>query len=98
MKDDTVISLTKPADALTEVLREGARKLLHAAIESEVEALLSEHASVLTARGNRAVIRNGYLPEREIQTGIGMVGSSYQKSEIEAAAELSLIVHWCRLT
>lgn len=58
---------------MTEVLRQGARKLLAQAIEAEVEAFLAEHAGLSLAEGHRRVVRNGYLPEREIQTGIGPV-------------------------
>jgi len=77
MKKDTVLNLKKPEvsaeDPLTEVLRRGARKLLIQALEAEVEAFLREHENVRDEQGNRQVIRNGYLPERTIQTGIGDV-------------------------
>jgi transposase-like protein len=58
-------------DPLTAVLRDGARRLLAQAIEAEVSAFLAEHADQLD--GRRRVVRNGYRPEREIQTGIGPV-------------------------
>ena len=58
-------------DPLTEVLRSGARQLLQQAIESEVKELLAEHADRTLEDGRASVVRNGYLPEREIQTGIG---------------------------
>ena len=58
---------------MTEVLRQGARKLLTQAIEAEVEAFLNEHAGLTEPDGGRRCVRNGYLPEREIQTGIGAV-------------------------
>jgi putative transposase len=43
MTDSNVISLNKPEqnDSLQEVLREGARKLLAAAIEAEVAAFIA---------------------------------------------------------
>lgn len=74
MKKDNVIALKKPetvSDLLTEVLRSGAKKLLAAAVNAEVEEFLSQHNQ--TDEKPRFV-RNGYLPEREIQTGIGGVG------------------------
>ena len=58
-------------DALTEILREGARKLLLAAVEDEIQHFLKENEGQRLADGRAAVVRNGYLPEREIQTGIG---------------------------
>lgn len=63
---------TPVADALTEVLRAGARQLLAQAVEVEVTDFLAHHHQVM-ADGRRRVVRNGYLPERTIQTGIGSV-------------------------
>ena len=60
-------------DPLTELLRIGARQLLQQAIEAEVQELLAAHAGRLLEDGRAGVVRNGYLPEREIQTGIGPV-------------------------
>jgi putative transposase len=61
------------ADPLTEVLCQGARRLLAQAIEAEVQTLLACNADVRDEQGRQAVVRNGYLPEREVQTGIGAV-------------------------
>jgi len=60
-------------DALTEVLRRGARDLLVQAVEAEVVALLESHADKRTEDGRRRLVRHGHLPEREIMTGIGPV-------------------------
>ena len=77
MAQDKVVELRIPGscseDALTAVLRDGARRLLAQAIEAEVAGFLAAHADEVTATGHRRVVRNGYLPEREIQTGIGAV-------------------------
>ncbi len=62
-----------PADALSEIIRQGAHKLLAQAIEAEVQAYIDQHAQELDERGHRLVVRNGHLPQREIQTGIGLV-------------------------
>lgn len=61
------------ADSLTEVLRQGAKRLLAQGIEAEVETLLACDADARDAQGRQAVVRNGYLPEREVQTGIGAI-------------------------
>jgi len=58
-------------DPLTELLRSGARQLLQQAIETEVQELLAAHSDRTLADGRAGVVRNGYQPEREIQTGIG---------------------------
>ena len=75
MDEHKVIALQKPGaderDALTEVLRQGAWRMLAQAIEAEVEAFLTAHEHLRDAEGRRLVIRNGYLPERTIQSGIG---------------------------
>lgn len=60
-------------DALTEVLRRGARDLLKQAVEAELRAFLDDHAEHRLDDGRRAVVRNGYQPERRVQTGIGDV-------------------------
>lgn len=74
MKNDTSKSNTCPEvtrDVLTEVLRQGARELLLAAVQEELDLFLKEHASRCLPDGRAAVVRNGYLPSRRIQTGIG---------------------------
>ena len=77
MHEDTVVAFRQPGsfsdDPLTDVLRAGARQLLGQAIEAEVEAHIAAHADLTDAKGRRRVVRHGYLPEREIQTGIGAV-------------------------
>ncbi len=47
--------------------------MLTMAIETEVEEYLAEHCRQLEQNGHRLVVRNGYLPQRQIQTGIGQV-------------------------
>jgi len=68
----TVKEATVP-DPLTELLRKGARDLIAKAVEAELEALLGECASLRLEDGRAAVVRNGYLPGRAVQTGIGDV-------------------------
>ncbi len=60
-------------DELTEVIRAGARKLIAQALEAEVTELLAAFGDQHDANGRARVVRNGYQPEREIQTGIGPV-------------------------
>lgn len=77
MKKNTVVELKKPEetsqDALTKICREGARKMLATALEAEVKEFLDQFQSIVDEAGNRQIVRNGYLPEREIQTGIGPI-------------------------
>ena len=77
MKEDTVVELRQPEafseNPLTEVLRLGARRLLAQAVEMEVTVFVEGHADLRDQAGRQRVVRHGYLPEREIQTGIGPV-------------------------
>lgn len=67
----TPFRATPPKDALIEVLRNGAQRMLTAALEAEVEAYIEGQKHSLDERGHRLVVRNGHLPEREITSGIG---------------------------
>jgi putative transposase len=76
MSEDTVVRFGKPEgarDALTELLREGAQRLLRQAVQTELEEFLAVHADKRDDHGRAAVVRNGHLPEREVITGIGPV-------------------------
>lgn len=59
------------SDALSDICREGARKMLQAAIENEVAEYIEANKTVIDENGHRMVVRNGHHPERSIQTGIG---------------------------
>src|SRR5215203_2767225 len=79
MKEDSVVEYRNPgialpvADALTEVLRNGARELLQQAVEAEVAEFVRRHRELKDEHERQRVVRNGYRPERTIQTGIGDV-------------------------
>jgi putative transposase len=79
MSEDKIIPLKNPgvpapvADALTELRREGAQQMLAAAIEAEVAAFLERFKDEKTADGCQRVVRNGHLPTRSIETGVGAV-------------------------
>ena len=76
MSNDNIISLKQPeetvSDTLTELLRNGAKELINQAVQAELEELLSRYSG-LKVDGKQAVIRNGYLPKRTVQTGVGDV-------------------------
>ncbi len=83
MNKDSVLELDRQSpvfdDPLTQLLREGARKLLHQAIELELQSVLAGYQGELDESGKARVVRNGYHPEREIQTGIGPVSVKVPK-------------------
>jgi transposase-like protein len=77
MSKDNLIDLKKPEafvdDPITDILRQGARRLISAALEAEIETFLKQYKEIAGDKGCQRIVRNGYLPEREIQTGIGQV-------------------------
>ncbi len=76
MNKDNVVSLSSPEgmeDPLTELVRTGARRLIQQAIEAELAELLAGYAGQVDEQGRRLVVRNRYLPECEILTGVGSV-------------------------
>ena len=68
-----IVPLAPSQDVLTDLLRDGARRLLAQAVEAEVASWIDDHAHLKDYQGRRQVVRNGHLPERTIQTGIGPV-------------------------
>jgi transposase-like protein len=77
MSEATITQLPDPSgfspDPITDLIRDGARKLLQQAIEAELETLLAAHAGEQTIDGRARVVRHGHLPERNILTGVGPV-------------------------
>jgi putative transposase len=71
----TVNTLPLPSekDVLTDLLRRGAQQLLAQAIQAEVEEYLAARQELRDDAGRRQVVRNGSLPERTLNTGIGPV-------------------------
>lgn len=83
MRNDNVISLENPVenpDLLTGLLRAGARELITQAVQAELTEFLARYEEVTDDLGRRKVVRNGYLPQREIMTGIGPVGIKVPKT------------------
>jgi putative transposase len=58
---------------LDELFREGARRMLAAALEAEVEAYIAAHAGLVDECGHRLVRRNGHAPARQVAAGVGQV-------------------------
>ena len=77
MPENTIASLPDPsgfsADAFTDVLRNGARKLIEQAIHAELAVLMAAFSEEKLENGTSRLVRHGYLPEREVMTGIGPV-------------------------
>lgn len=58
---------------LDEIVRDGARQMLAAALRAEVAAYVEAHAGEVDDEGHRLVVRNGYHAEREVITAAGAV-------------------------
>ncbi len=79
MNNDNLIAFQPPEspasfnDALTELVRQGARQIIAQAVEAELQEFLTQYQSLKDNQGRQAIVRNGYLPERTIVTGVGEV-------------------------
>jgi putative transposase len=75
MKNDTLILPFRQsetiADPLTELAREGARRMLAEALKAEADAFVASFADERLDDGRKRIVRHGFGPERQIQTGIG---------------------------
>ena len=58
---------------LDQIIRDGAQRILQAAIEAEVDEFVARHADRRDPQGKRLVVRNGYKPGRTILTGAGQL-------------------------
>ncbi len=58
---------------LDELVRDGARAMLAAALQAEVAAYIEAHAGQVDEAGHRLVVRNGYHQPREVTTAAGAV-------------------------
>jgi len=56
---------------LEQVARQGAQKMLQLALENEVQEFILKHSNLTGEDGKKVVAKNGYMPQREIVTGMG---------------------------
>jgi len=87
-------------DPVTQLLRNGARRLIEQAVEAELEQLLAAHAVRRTDDNKAGVVRNGYLPERPLQTILGPVTVTVRNPRCEPRAQSQSLSaqHWCHPT
>ena len=74
--DSEVLAFRRQFDdksPLDELVREGARRMIQAAIDAEVDGFIERHSVRVDELGRRLVVKNGSLPPREILTGAGPV-------------------------
>jgi putative transposase len=108
-RDSTVIPFRQPDaidDPLTELAREGARRMLAQALIAEADAFVAQWKDLKLPDGRDRVVRHGHGPQRTIQTGIGPVAVRRAKvrdrGEAGAADKIrfssSILPKWARRT
>jgi putative transposase len=107
LKDTTVIRFRQPDDdPLTELAREGARRMPAQALIAEADAFLALWKDLKLPDGRDRVVRHGHGPHRAIQTGVGPVevrrGKVRDRGEVGAEEKIrftsSILPKWARRT
>jgi putative transposase len=107
--DSSVIRLRQPDaidDPLTELAREGARRMLATVLVAEADAFVALWKDVKLPDGRDRVVRHGHGPERAIQTGVGPVevrrAKVRDRGQVAAAEKIrftsSILPKWARRT
>jgi hypothetical protein len=75
MRETAITHLPDPSgfgsDSFTDMLRDGARKLIEQAIQAELAALMALFSGEKLEDGRARLVRHGHLPERKVMTVIG---------------------------
>lgn len=88
--DSSVIRLRQPEaidDPLTELAREGARRMLATVLVAEADAFVALWKDVKLPDGRDRVVRHGHGPERAIQTGVGPV--AVRRAKVDGSKNLA---------
>ena len=108
-RDTTVVPFRQPNiidDPLTELAREGARRLLAQALIAEADAFVATWNDLKLPNGRDRVVRHGHGPQRAIQTGVGPVevrrAKVRDRGEVGAEEKIrftsSILPKWARRT
>jgi putative transposase len=102
-RDSTVIPFRQPEaidDPLTEVAREGARRILAQVLIAEADAFVAQWKDLKLPDGRDRVVRHGHGPQRAIQTGVGPIEVRRAKvrDRADVAAEEKILPKWARRT
>ena len=96
---------TGTGSLIDDIVREGARRMLAAALEAEVNAYIVELADQRDERGHRLVVRNGYHQARKVTTAAGAVEVKVPRVNDKRVDETSgerkrfsskILAPWCR--
>src|SRR3977135_4236450 len=108
-RDTTVIPFRQPEaidDPLTEVAREGARRMLAQVLIAEADAFVAQWKDLKLPDGRDRVVRHGHGPQRAIQTGVGPVevrrAKVRDRGDVTAEEKIrftsSILPKWARRT
>ncbi|MFB6508061.1 IS256 family transposase [Streptomyces sp. NPDC002466] len=64
---------TETGSLIDDIVREGARRMLAAALEAEVNSYIAELTEQRDENGRRLVVRNGYHQPRKVTTAAGVI-------------------------
>ncbi|MTK05456.1 IS256 family transposase [Micromonospora sp. CP22] len=89
---------------IDEIVRDGARRMLAAALEAEVAAYIAAHVGELDEQGRRLVVRNGHARPRQVLTSAGaveVVAPRVNDKRVDEAGERrrfasAILPAWCR--
>ena len=79
---------------LDEIVHQGAQEMLAAALKCEVAEFIDRYREEVDSSGQRQVVRNGYLPERRIQTGAGEMKVRQNRVRDRRGAKAPEAVHF----
>jgi transposase-like protein len=74
-------------DPLTEIAREGARRMLAEAVRAEADAFVAQYSALVLPDGRQRIVRHGHGPMRTIQTGVGPV--EVQRAKVRDRADVA---------
>ena len=98
MKHDKIVPINNPAqsvvtDQLSVFIRESAQTMLRAAVQAEMNEFLEKHAHLTLSTGQQRVVRNGYQPERTIQTGVGDINVTLPRVRDREGSDHKIAYH-----
>jgi putative transposase len=108
-RDTTVIRFRQSEaidDPLTEVAREGARRMLAQVLIAEADAFVAQWKDLKLPDGRDRIVRHGHGPQRTIQTGVGSVevrrAKVRDRADVGAEEKIrfssSILPKWARRT
>jgi hypothetical protein len=71
--ESQILATPETRGVLEDIIYEGTRKMLQAALEAEIEEHLSRFKPLVDDDGKHLVVRNGTIPERTLLSGAGPI-------------------------